>query len=154
MSFLSLVPLSERCRIERGEGTKQGWLERAARGALASPARTGMGQRLGRRLSRGIHSRNASRQCAVIDRDLVPATFISPGAVNFSLLVFLDRGSPSRSTEVPPGPAEPWGCPDRPIGAAAASPGQAHRPPHLTQILIHAFVCQWGRRREKFIWLI
>lgn len=35
LSFPS--PVAERCRIERGEGMKQGWLERAVRGALASP---------------------------------------------------------------------------------------------------------------------
>lgn len=50
----------------------------------------------------------------MIDRDLVPATFISPGAVNFSLLVFLERGTPSCSTEVPPGRCRaPRGCPGR-----------------------------------------
>lgn len=48
----------------------------------------------------------------MIDRDLVPATFISPGAMNFSLLIFLERGTPSSSTEVPLGRCPvPWGCP-------------------------------------------
>lgn len=68
----------------------------------------------------------------MIDRDLVPATFISPGAVNFASLLFLERGTPSAPEVQLGAPREaPAGTPRRPRPSApSGAPGAPA--PHRT----------------------